>query len=420
HVRQPPKARITGLQIGGVNYLLPAVGATELNLSDLPPGRSAVQIEFSALNLASDVLQYRYRLEGASNQWSEPTAVTTVNYAALSPGRYGFAVVAEGGRPATVTFRLLSPIWKRWWFLTAVATVILALIAAFARYRAGRIRQLRESEQRYRTLSETASDAIITVDDTGLILYANPAAQSVFGYAAGELIGRELVSLMPERLRAAHEKGFARYRRTGERRLTWQAIELPGLHRDGHEIPLEISFGESIRDGRRYFTGIVRDITERKRAQEALRRSQEERLAELERVRRRIATDLHDDVGATLTQISVLSEVAQQQAGGGNAPASRPLSLIASASRELIDAMSDIVWAINPHRDNLSELTHRMRRFASDTFTARNIEFNLRLPGEEEDRRLEGNLRREVFLIFKESVNNAVRHSGCNHAEIEL
>jgi signal transduction histidine kinase len=82
--------------------------------------------------------------------------------------------------------------------------------------------------------------------------------------------------------------------------------------------------------------------------------------------------------------------------------------------------MSDIVWAINPQRDRLSELVHRIRRFAADTFTARNIAFRLDLPGPDDDLRLEGNLRRELFLIFKESINNVVRHSECSEAGIEM
>jgi signal transduction histidine kinase len=94
--------------------------------------------------------------------------------------------------------------------------------------------------------------------------------------------------------------------------------------------------------------------------------------------------------------------------------------MIANASRELIDAMSDIVWAINPQKDHLSDLKQRMRRFAADVLTARNIELDFRAPLDETDIALGANIRREVFLIFKETVNNLVKHSGATRAEIDF
>src|SRR5262249_22044645 len=95
-------------------------------------------------------------------------------------------------------------------------------------------------------------------------------------------------------------------------------------------------------------------------------------------------------------------------------------STIATTSRDTVDAMSDIVWAVNPKRDQLSDLAMRMRRFAEDIFAARNGEVRVGAP--EGGRDLEGGagLRREVFLIFKESINNMVRHSRCRSAEVEL
>ena len=82
--------------------------------------------------------------------------------------------------------------------------------------------------------------------------------------------------------------------------------------------------------------------------------------------------------------------------------------------------MSDIVWAINPRKDRLSELSHRMRRFASDMFTARNIKFQFRAAHSDDDLQLGANVRREVFLIFKESVNNVVKHSHCTEATAQF
>jgi len=143
-------------------------------------------------------------------------------------------------------------------------------------------------------------------------------------------------------------------------------------------------------------------------------------LLELERVRTRIATDLHDDIGASLSQIAILSEVASQKIELGDQRVEEPLKLIAGNSRELVDSMSDIVWAINPKRDRVRDLSQRMRRFASDMFTARNINLQFHAPNEKQDLKVGTDVRRQVFLIFKESVNNAVRHSGCTRAEVHL
>jgi PAS domain S-box-containing protein len=273
---------------------------------------------------------------------------------------------------------------------------------------------LRESEAHFRLVSESASDAIITVDEKSSIVSVNPAAQKIFGYSTAELNGACLTTLMPEYIRHLHRAGLHRYISTNKKHISWQAVELPGLHKNGHEIPLEISFCEWTRKGTRYFTGIVRDVTERKQAQEALRRTREERLRELERVRTRIAADLHDDIGSSLTKIVILSDVAQQSSSE-NGVQKESLDAISEISNELVEAMSDIVWAINPRKDQLSELSHRMRRFASDIFTARHIKFQFRSQFED-DLQLGANVRREVFLIFKESVNNVVKHSHCTEA----
>jgi len=140
------------------------------------------------------------------------------------------------------------------------------------------------------------------------------------------------------------------------------------------------------------------------------------RLLELERVRLRIATDLHDDIGSTLSQISVLSEVVSQQLQSTNG-ATEPLSTITVLSRDLVDSLSDIVWAINPKRDHLSDLAYRMRRFAGELLSAHGVEFHFSGPSSADDLPMGADLRREVFLIFKEAVNNAARHSSCRHVD---
>lgn len=131
---------------------------------------------------------------------------------------------------------------------------------------------LRESEEKYRVISDTAPAAVFTIDAQSNILFCNPAVERIFGYRPDELIGKTLDVIIPERYRAAHRAGIARYLRTGEKHIPWTGVELPGLHRDGHEFPLEISFGEWTSGPRRIFTGYARDISERKRAAEEVQR----------------------------------------------------------------------------------------------------------------------------------------------------
>ncbi|HZM90385.1 MAG TPA: two-component regulator propeller domain-containing protein [Blastocatellia bacterium] len=302
---EPVAVWINNVQIAGAAYPISEFGERTVSLPSLDPEQNRIQVNFFGMSFsAGEPLKYQYKLEGAGQDWSDPTEQRT-HEMSLGPGSYRFLVRAVRGEspidsiPASVSFKILPPIWLRWWFITIGLLAVALGTFGIARYRS-------------------------------------------------------------QRAKAAME------------------------------------------------------------AQEALRRSREERFAELERVRRRIATDLHDDIGSSLTQISIMSEVVRQRTDPNDSQLSGPLSMIAGASRELVDSMSDIVWAINPQKDHLNDLAQRMRRFASDLLTARNIAFEFVEPDEEDDVPLGANIRREVFLIFKESVNNLVRHSGCTDVRIDF
>ena len=291
--------------MGGESFPVSETGAQEVSGLTLEAGRNQLQVDYVGLSYAAgNVPRYQYRLEGADSTWGAPSDQRSVNFANLAPGSYRFmvrALDAEGAaspRPAVVSFKVMPPFWRRWWFVSSVALVLVAAALAARRMFAAR--------------------------------------------------GRE-----------------------------------------------------------------------RERADTALRRSKEERLAELERVRKRIATDLHDDIGASLTQITVLSEVARQSLARDGLH-SEQLGQISAVSNELVEAMSDIVWAINPKKDHLSDLVHRMRRFASDVFTARGLRFTFDAPDAARDTRLGASVRREVFLIFKESINNVLKHASAARAGIKF
>lgn len=135
--------------------------------------------------------------------------------------------------------------------------------------------ELQKSEARHRTVVETAEDAILTMTTNGLIRSLNPGAERMFGYRAEEAVGQPLRMLMPERFRGSHEAGFRRYLGGGEARVMGKGpVELAGLRKGGEEFPLELTLGELREEGDILFTGIIRDITERKRAELAVRENE--------------------------------------------------------------------------------------------------------------------------------------------------
>lgn len=127
--------------------------------------------------------------------------------------------------------------------------------------------ELRESEERYRTVTETATDAIMTTDEESRIIFVNRAAEKTFGYPQAEMLGQPLSVLIPEYRRLVHQADGAQGLGTAEAAIGRETVELTGLHKSGREIPLEISFGRLTKQGKPIVTAIVRDITARKRAE---------------------------------------------------------------------------------------------------------------------------------------------------------
>ena len=141
----------------------------------------------------------------------------------------------------------------------------------------------------------------------------------------------------------------------------------------------------------------------------------------IERMRTTIGTDLHDDIGASLSQIAILSEVARSDARlGQSAPNERLERVAAALARELVDSMSDVVWSIRAQPEGVDSLIRRMREFANDLLESQAIAFELRAPGPDTHIQLGLEDRRQLLPIFKECLHNAVRHSGCTAVEAEL
>ncbi|WP_459557004.1 two-component system sensor histidine kinase NtrB [Lacunimicrobium album] len=194
----------------------------------------------------------------------------------------------------------------------------------------------------YRVLAETATDAIISVDSAGLIIYVNESVAKLFGVEASSLVGRPLMSLIPVEFQASHEAAFARFQRTHERTMNWSGVEAHIFHSSGTKIPVEISFA-CVKDasGKYSFTGYVRDIRQRKATEEFIRR----RIDDLAHVHR----------------LNTVGELA----GGLAHELNQPLSAICLQSdllRQMIAERTDIEQNVT---DTLSDIAMQAERAAS-------------------------------------------------------
>jgi PAS domain S-box-containing protein len=143
-------------------------------------------------------------------------------------------------------------------------------------------------------LAETTPDVFITIDADSRIEYVNNSVREILGYTPDELRGEPLTVLVSSDLSDGHLEAVNRYRETGERNVDWDHIELPGQHKDGHEVPLQASFSEFTLDGERYFTGVLRETSERKtlQAEHELLHATRERILETETFYRGVMNSL--------------------------------------------------------------------------------------------------------------------------------
>jgi two-component sensor histidine kinase len=142
----------------------------------------------------------------------------------------------------------------------------------------------------------------------------------------------------------------------------------------------------------------------------------------IERIRERIASDFHDDIGSALSSISIFSEVADKQLKEQLPPEKtrEVISHISFHSRAMLEAMDDIIWTVNPQNDHLNDLAVRMREFAIPLLEARDIQFDIDIDESILNTRIKMEVRKNIFLVFKECVNNILKHSGCTAMKVAV
>lgn len=271
--------------------------------------------------------------------------------------------------------------------------------------------ELEESKAQAQAILETTVDGIITTNEEGIILSFNEAASRIFGYDADEVIGNNVSMLMPAPHKHEHDDYMKRYRETGEKHIIGKRREMTGKRSDNALFPMELSVSEVKWNGNRIFTGVVNDISERRKLErEILRISEEER--------RSLGQDLHDGLGQMLTGIGLISQnLARKLKSNGIAGADevQEISDLIKEADEYAKSLAHGLVQVNIEEEGLEAALCNLCRQAKKFFRVECI-FNY-----DEDIEIDNSMRSlHLYRIAQEAISNAVKHGNAHSVEVKL
>lgn len=273
--------------------------------------------------------------------------------------------------------------------------------------------RLQESEARAQAVLDTTVDAIITIDDKGIISSFNSAAERIFGYTSDDVVGQNVSILMPEPYRTEHDGYLRNYLETGRKKIIGIGREITGQRKTGEIFPLDLAVSEVTFAGKRFFTGIIRDISERRRLElEVLRISDDER--------RRIGHDLHDGLGQQLTGIGLIARSLTRALERAGHPASDIADEITNLIHDADEQARRLARGLVPVELGEDGLIAALRRLSENAeklfgitciFDANVESYNLLHDAESAT---------HLYRIAQEALRNAVRHGQAETVTISL
>jgi PAS domain S-box-containing protein len=312
-----------------------------------------------------------------------------------------------------------------------IESVCNGLAASIARKQA--VAALQANEMRTRAIVESALDAVVTMDERGIITGWNSQAMAIFGYEEREISGRLLSdTLLPHRYREAHSTGLQRYLATGHGPILNRRVELSALHKDGREFPIELSVTALTIEGRKVFSAFLRDISDRKQAERALKEAYEQlrdltrRLTEAEEIeRKRLARELHDEFGQALTglkfDVAWLTKELSRPAKGGAAAAIKSKAVgMSQAIDGLIQSVRATAAALRPGVLDDLGLVAALEWLASSFHERTGLPCDLTIDPLIRDLAVDVALGTTLFRGAQELLTNVMRHAQASKAGMRL
>ncbi len=270
---------------------------------------------------------------------------------------------------------------------------------------------VRDREERLRAILETAVEGIITIDECGIIESFNRASETIFGYSANEVIGKNVNVLMSTPHREQHDGYLENYQHTGRAKIIGIGRETFARKKDGTLFPIDLSVSEVKLSDRRIFTGFVRDITERKRLEKEI-------LEISEREQRRIGQDLHDGLCQHLAGIEMLAQVLAQKLAKKTKDGSDRATEIAKAVRESISQTRLLARGLSPVTLESEGLMSALTELALNTEKIFRVRCMFNCP--EVVKFNDHAASTHLFRIAQEAVSNAIKHGKAKKITIHL
>lgn len=272
--------------------------------------------------------------------------------------------------------------------------------------------RLRESRMRqFSALFENAVDAIIIIDKRGVILRVNGSAKKIFQYEPKELLGKNVSLLMPESYARNHDDYISNYVKTGKRRVLGIGREVEGLRKNGEVFPVDLALSEFDSEGETFFTGIVRDITERRKLEhEILRISEHER--------RRVGQDLHDGLGQMLTGISLISKNLAKRLEDDSHPLAEEMLEVTELMRDADRMSRNISRGLVPVELDGAGISAALLSLTEKTSRIFNVKCTFSGVGEVTVR--DSGAASNLYRIAQECISNAVKHGRASEIKIIL
>lgn len=387
--------------------------------NEFPYYENEFTFTFSALNYqrTKDVV-YVTKLEGYDSDWKNLGNSHTAHYTNVQAGTYTFSVKAfdythqQSSNVASFTFTVHPPFWKRSWFVFLIASIIIITIVLL-------IRRLLKKLQAQQIITGVATALYEQRSLEGIFRIVSRSCMHNLRFSTCYVVQLQLdenKSEITDLVKFLQTIKKATIRRNGQSHYLFPSD--PNKKVSCLAVPvfvegniLAVIYSEHSR--RNFFTTWQLKTVEEIASICSVKMG---RYFAEETIRSKVARDLHDDIGSTLSSINIMSQLAIREQGN----TSQHLNKIAENSLRMMENMSDIVWSINPKNDSLEQVVFKMKEFAAEILEPKNIEYTFHIENNIQELKLDVEKRKNIFLIFKEAVNNAAKYSEGNTVTISF